>query len=81
LQSATGGNPADRRYGARALKPSDVLDFWCRDTPQQNWFVSDAALDDAIREIEQSGYGEVLAELEKLKADPNWLGGILHKKK
>ena len=40
-----------------------------------------AALDDAIREIEQSGYGEVLAELEKLKADPNWLGGILHKKK
>lgn len=40
-----------------------------------------AALDDAIREIEQSGYGEVLAELERLKADPNWLGGILHKKK
>jgi hypothetical protein len=40
-----------------------------------------AALDDAIRQIEQSGYGEVLAELEKLKADPNWLGGILHKKK
>src|SRR6185503_708911 len=25
-----------------------------------------AAVDDAIREIEQSGYGEVLAELEKL---------------
>ena len=40
-----------------------------------------AALDDAIREIEMSGYGDVLAELEKLKADPNWLGGILHKKK
>ncbi len=40
-----------------------------------------AALDDAIREIEQSGYGEVLAELDRLKADPNWLGGILHKKK
>ncbi len=40
-----------------------------------------AALDDAIREIEMSGYGEVLAELERLKADPNWLGGILHKKK
>ena len=40
-----------------------------------------AALDDAIREIELSGYGEVLAELEKLKADPSWLGGILHKKK
>ena len=34
-----------------------------------------------IHEIEQSGYGEVLAELERLKADPNWLGGILHKKK
>ncbi len=40
-----------------------------------------AALDDAIREIEASGYGEVLVELEKLKADPNWLGGLLHKKK
>jgi len=40
-----------------------------------------AALDDAIREIEASGYGEVLTELERLKADPNWLGGILHKKK
>ena len=40
-----------------------------------------AALDDAIREIEMSGYGEVLAELERLKADPNWLGGLLHKKK
>lgn len=40
-----------------------------------------AALDDAIREIEASGYGDVLTELERLKADPNWLGGILHKKK
>lgn len=40
-----------------------------------------AALENAIAEIEQSGYGEVLAELERLKADPNWLGGILHKKK
>lgn len=40
-----------------------------------------AALDEALREIEASGYGEVLAELERLKADPNWLGGILHKKK
>jgi hypothetical protein len=40
-----------------------------------------AALDDAIRQIELSGYGEVLTELERLKADPNWLGGILHKKK
>jgi hypothetical protein len=40
-----------------------------------------AALDDAIREIEAAGYGEVLTELERLKADPNWMGGILHKKK
>lgn len=40
-----------------------------------------AVLDEALREIEASGYGEVLAELERLKADPNWLGGILHKKK
>jgi hypothetical protein len=40
-----------------------------------------AALDDAIHQIEQSGYGEVLSELERLKADPNWLGGLLHKKK
>lgn len=39
-----------------------------------------AALDDALREIEQSGSGEVRQELEKLKADPNWLGGILHNK-
>jgi hypothetical protein len=40
-----------------------------------------AAVEDAIREIEQAGYGEVQQELERLKADPNWLGGILHKKK
>jgi hypothetical protein len=40
-----------------------------------------AALEDAIRDIEQTGFGEVLTELERLKADPNWLGGILHKKK
>ena len=40
-----------------------------------------SAVDAAIREIEQAGYGEVQAELERLKADPNWLGGILHKKK
>jgi len=40
-----------------------------------------AAVDEAIHEIEQSGYGEVLTELERLKADPEWLGGILHKKK
>ena len=40
-----------------------------------------AAVDAAIAEIEQSGFGEVLTELERLKANPNWLGGILHKKK
>jgi hypothetical protein len=40
-----------------------------------------AAVEQAIVEIEQTGYGEVLQELERLKADPNWLGGILHKKK
>jgi hypothetical protein len=39
------------------------------------------ALQNAIAEIEAAGYGEVLTELERLKADPNWLGGILHKGK
>ena len=40
-----------------------------------------AAVEQALFEIEQTGYGEVLQELERLKADPNWLGGILHAKK
>jgi hypothetical protein len=40
-----------------------------------------AAVESAITEIEQQGMGEVLQELERLKADPNWLGGILHKGK
>ena len=40
-----------------------------------------AAVDDALLEIEQTGFGEVLQELERLKADPSWLGGILHAKK
>jgi hypothetical protein len=39
-----------------------------------------AAVDAAIREIEQAGTPDVQAELERLKADPNWLGGILYKK-
>jgi hypothetical protein len=39
------------------------------------------ALEDAIKEIEAVGFGEVLQELDRLKADPNWLGGLLHKKK
>ena len=40
-----------------------------------------ATVENAIREIELAGSGETLQELERLKADPNWLGGILHKKK
>src|SRR5262249_14062555 len=40
-----------------------------------------AALDAAVAEIEQAGFGEVRDMLEKLKADPNWMGGLLHKKK
>jgi hypothetical protein len=40
-----------------------------------------AALDDAIRQIEAAGYGEVQTELERLKADPTWLGGLLHRNK
>ena len=40
-----------------------------------------AAVDDAIRQIEQAGTPDVQAELERLKADPNWLGGLLHNKK
>jgi hypothetical protein len=34
----------------------------------------------AIADIEEQGMGETREMLEKLKADPNWLGGILHKK-
>ena len=40
-----------------------------------------AAVDDAIRQIEQAGTPAVQEELERLKADPNWLGGLLQKKK
>lgn len=39
-----------------------------------------AAVASAIADIEEQGMGEVRQMLEKLKADPNWLGGILHKK-
>jgi hypothetical protein len=39
-----------------------------------------AAVAAAIADIEEEGMGEVREMLEKLKADPNWLGGILHKK-
>ena len=40
-----------------------------------------SAVEQAIRDIEAGGYGEVLAELDRLKADPSWLGGLLHKAK
>lgn len=40
-----------------------------------------AAVENAMREIELAASGETLQELERLKADPSWLGGILHKKK
>ena len=40
-----------------------------------------AALADAIDAIEKTGYGEVVQMLEQLKADPNWMGGLLQKKK
>jgi hypothetical protein len=39
-----------------------------------------AALGRAIADIEEQGMGEVRELLEKLKADPTWLGGLLHKK-
>lgn len=39
-----------------------------------------AQVERAIADIEEQGMGEVRELLEKLKADPNWLGGILHKK-
>ena len=39
-----------------------------------------AALHRAIADIEEQGMGEVREQLEKLKADPTWLGGLLHKK-
>ena len=39
-----------------------------------------AELARAVEEIEKSGYGEVLTELERLKADPSWMGGLFSKK-
>jgi hypothetical protein len=39
------------------------------------------ALANAIDEIEKTGFGEVVQMLDQLKADPNWMGGLLHKKK
>jgi hypothetical protein len=39
------------------------------------------ALAQAIADIENSGFGEVVQKLEELKRDPNWMGGLLNKKK
>jgi hypothetical protein len=39
-----------------------------------------ASVDRAIQDIEDQGTPETRELLNKLKADPNWLGGILHKK-
>jgi hypothetical protein len=39
------------------------------------------ALANAVDEIEKTGFGEVVQMLDQLKADPNWMGGLLHKKK
>jgi hypothetical protein len=39
-----------------------------------------ADVDRAITDIEEQGTAETRELLAKLKADPNWLGGILHKK-
>jgi hypothetical protein len=39
-----------------------------------------AELDRAITDIEQQGHGEVQQELERLKSDPTWMGGIYRKK-
>jgi hypothetical protein len=39
-----------------------------------------ADVDRAILDIEEQGTAETRELLAKLKADPNWLGGILHKK-
>lgn len=38
-----------------------------------------AELERALLDIEQQGTGEVQRELERLRADPNWLGGLLRK--
>jgi hypothetical protein len=39
-----------------------------------------ADVDRAILDIEEQGTAETRELLAKLKADPTWLGGILHKK-
>jgi uncharacterized protein (DUF924 family) len=49
LQGAAGRHHPDWRHGARALTPSDILDFWLRDTPAERWFAVDPALDAEIR--------------------------------
>ena len=39
-----------------------------------------AAVDQAIKDIEEQALPETRQLLEKLKQDPEWLGGLLHKK-
>ncbi len=39
-----------------------------------------AEVQNLLAEIEGQGTGEVRQMLEELKQDPNWLGGLLHKK-
>jgi hypothetical protein len=39
-----------------------------------------AAIERAVKDIEEQGMGEVRQKIEELKQDPHWLGGILHKK-
>lgn len=40
-----------------------------------------AELDRVLRDLENVGVAELMEQLEKLKQDPNFLGGLLHKKK
>ena len=39
-----------------------------------------SAVDQALSDLEQQGTAEIREELERLRADPNWLGGLARKK-
>ncbi len=39
-----------------------------------------SAVDQALTDLEEQGTPEVREELERLRADPNWLGGLARKK-
>lgn len=46
---------ASEGFSLPMIKPSDVLDFWLKETPRQSWYRTDLALDDQIRmRFEQS---------------------------